>query len=83
MGVQKGAISEGVRGGLSSLFAEDSATKSDEQAISYFTVNRSFSAKLLFSSMIWSAECFFHGLYDSLGNTTVVVPPPWLPLIIN
>ena len=49
----------------------------------FFTVNRCFRAKLLFSSMIWSAECFFHGLYDSLGDTIVVVPPPWLPLIIN
>ena len=82
MGVQKGAISEGVRGGLSSFFPR-APTEIDEQAISFFTVNRCFRAKLLFSSMIWSAECFFHGLYDSLGNTIVVVPVPWLPIIIN
>ena len=67
----------------SRVFFPRTPSKSDEQAISYFTVNRSFRAKLLFSSMIWSAECFFHGLYDSLGNTNVVIPPPWLPLIIN
>ena len=67
----------------SRVFFPRTPTKTDEQAISYFTVNRSFRAKLLFSSMIWSAECFFHSLYDSLGNKIVVVPPPWLPLIIN
>ena len=53
----------------SRVFFPRTPTKTDEQASSYFTVNRSFRAKLLFSSMIWSAECFFHGLYDSLGNT--------------
>ena len=53
-----------MRGGLSSFFPR-APTEIDEQAISFFTVNRCFRAKLLFSSMIWSAECFFHGLYDS------------------
>ena len=67
----------------SRVFFPRNPTKIDEQATSYFTVNRYFSAKLLLSSMIWLAECFFHGLYDSLGDTIVVVPPPWLPLIIN
>ena len=67
----------------SRVFFPRTSTKTNEQAISYLTVNRSFRTKLLFSSMIWSAECFFHGFYDSLGNTIVVVPPPWLPLIIN
>ena len=65
------------------VFFPRAPTKIDEQAIRFFTVNQCFRAKLLFSSMIWSAECFFHGLYDSLDNTIAVVPPPWLPLIIN
>ena len=82
MGSKKGAISEGGGGVASRIFFPRTPTKIDEQAISYFTVNRCFRANLLFSSLIWSAECFF-GLYDSLGNTIVVVPPPWLPLIIN
>ena len=63
----------------SRVFFPRTPTKIDEQATSYFSVNRSFRAKLLFSSMILSAECFFYGLYDSLGNTIVVVPPSWLP----
>lgn len=46
MGVQKQAISKGVEGGLSSLFSGGSG-KIDEKAISYFTVNRGFKAKIL------------------------------------
>ena len=53
----------------SRVFFPRTSIKTDEQDVGYFTVDRSFRAKLLFSSMIWSAECFSHGLYDSLGNT--------------
>ena len=46
MGVQKQAISDGVWGGLSSLFSGGSGNI-DEQAISYLTVNRCLKANII------------------------------------
>ena len=54
-GVQKKAICEGLSGGCydgllslsSSLFFPGAPTKIDEQAISYFTVNWCFKAKII------------------------------------
>ena len=56
----------------SRVFSLGAPSKIDGQAISYYTVNLCFKAKVLFSSIIFylqSAEGFFNGLHDSLCNT--------------